>query len=82
MLFRTEEVVDASATTVERVDGRWFRFGQLRVLDGEREAIEAVRTGVFDVEPVVLMDAADQQHEVNRSGDVEDVTAGPNGVEE
>jgi len=27
VLFRTEEVVDASATAVERVDGRWLRFG-------------------------------------------------------
>ncbi len=41
-----------------------------------------MRAGVLEVESVFLIDAADQQHEVHRSGDVEDLAARPNRMEE
>ena len=82
VLFRTEEVVHPSATAVEGVGRLRRRRCDFRVLDRYRNPVQAVGARVLDLDPFIWVVAADQQHEVDRSGYVEHLAARPHGVEE
>ncbi len=81
VLFRTEEVVYLSAAAVEGVRRLWCGRCDLGVFYRYRYSVQAMSARVLDVDPFFGIVAADQQHEVYRSGYVEHLAAGPHGVE-
>jgi hypothetical protein len=67
VLFRTEEIIDASATSAEdeRSDGSYLRDAASH--NHHRDGLQAVRARVFYLECIVRVGAVDQQQEVHRS---------------
>ena len=71
MLFRTEEIVDPSTTSLEDNRFRGKDFCYLATLNFHPNPICAVGTGVLDVHCIVWVSAVDQQQKINRSSDFE-----------
>ena len=73
MLFGTEEVVNASPTTLLYHRRRRVQFGDLAISYLEGYQVGAVRTGIFQTNGSTGAEfvAADQQQEVDRSPHIE-----------
>ena len=67
MLFRTEEIVDASTAALKDQRRGRLDLGQLALFKLHPDALSAVRAGILNDYRIVLMGAVDQQQEVNRS---------------
>ena len=75
VLFRTEEVVDASTASLEHERPGRRDFLDPTALDRHGDALDAVGTGIYDLHHVVLVSAVDQQQEIHRSSDFKRVAA-------
>lgn len=73
VLFRTEEIIDRSATTPLDEDRRRVHFDNLAVEHFNVDQIRAVGAGIFNLDGYARFKniVADQQQEVNRSPDIE-----------
>ena len=71
MLFRTEEIVDPSTTSLEDNCFRGKDFCYLATLKFHPNPICAVGTGILDLHRIVWVSAVDQQQKINRSSDFE-----------
>jgi hypothetical protein len=75
MLFRPEEIVVASRAAVKDHRLRRDDFHQFTALEDNVNALGAVRAGIVDRHALIGVSAADQQPEVNRSRDVENLAS-------
>ncbi len=71
VLFRPEEVVLPSASASVDVGFRRRDLDEFAPIKDQADAVRAVSARVVDHHPLAAEPAADQQQEVNRSGDVE-----------
>lgn len=71
MLFRPEEVVLPSAAASINVGPRRGSLGQLAPMKHQTDAIRAVSARIINHDPLIGVSAADQQQEVDCSGNVE-----------
>ncbi len=72
MLFRPEEIIAASSAATKNGYLRRRDFDQFPALAHEANAVRAVGTGIINRHSLIGVTAADQQHEIHRSGHVED----------
>ena len=71
VLFRTEEVVDSSTTSQEHSRGRGLQFLNPGVFENQVDSRTAVLTRIVHGYRFVFQFAADQQHKINRSKNLE-----------
>ena len=76
MLFRPEECIVASAAPAEHQRFRWVDLHDPAMIDDGVDSCRAMRAGVEDFHGLAGVIAADQQQEVDRSGDVEPLARG------
>ena len=71
MLFRPEEIILASSAPAKHTHTRRRHLAQHPVIYYDADALAAVRARIVDDDLLVPVAAADQQHEIDRSGHVE-----------
>lgn len=71
MLFRPEEIILASSSPAKHAHTRRRHLAQHPVIYDDADALAAVRARVVHDDLLVPVAAADQQHEIDRSGHVE-----------
>jgi len=71
VLFRTEEVVDSSTAAQKNLSYRRVEFLDPGVFENQVDSLAAVLTCIVYCYRLVFQFSADQQHEINRSIDLE-----------
>ena len=73
VLFRPEEIIDASTAALKNDRSRGRKLRNLTFFKSHANALRAMRASIFNLYRVVLVSAVDQQQEINRSSDFKSV---------